>query len=157
MGGVTNQLIEAANQSKAGNETAVGAVFARLKQRHNEVVTVLISSGEERRRLQEKLDELFVEGERLCRGTLLLRELTPRTLDAISGLGERLCAPMVAAALSEIGVAAEAIDATELVVTKRAPLPRWRRCSNNRRVASKLTRMPRSKSASACPETTAAK
>ena len=54
---------------------------------------------------------------RLCQGTILLRELTLRTLDAISGLGERLCAPLVAAALAEIGVASEAIDATELVVT----------------------------------------
>ena len=117
MGGVTNQLIEAANQSKAGNEIAVTAVFDRLKQRHDEVVTALIRSGDERRRLQGKLHELFLEGERLCQGTILLRELTPRTLDAISGLGERLCAPMVAAAMSEIGVTAEAIDATELVVT----------------------------------------
>jgi len=117
MGGVTNRLIEAANQSRAGNETAVAETFARLKKQHNEVVTALIHSAEERRRLQSKLHDLFTEGEGLCQGTILLRELTPRTLDAISALGERLCAPLVAAALSEIGVASEAMDATELVVT----------------------------------------
>ena len=88
-----------------------------MKKQHDEAVTALIHSTAERKRLQSKLHDLFTEGERLCQGTILLRELTPRTLDAISGLGERLCAPLVAAALAEIGVASEAIDATELVVT----------------------------------------
>ncbi len=61
--------------------------------------------------------ELFQAGDRLCQGTILLRELTPRTRDSISSLGERLSAPLVAAALAERGVASVAIDATELVVT----------------------------------------
>jgi aspartate kinase len=117
MGGVTNRLIEAAIESKCGNETGVAEIFAQLRKQHDEAVTALIHSTAERKRLQSKLHGLFAEGERLCQGTLLLRELTPRTLDAISGLGERLCAPLVAAALSEVGVASEAIEATELVVT----------------------------------------
>lgn len=117
MGGVTNQLIEAANQSKAGTESRVAEIFAQLRKRHNEVVEALIHSTPERKRLQSKLDNLFSEGERLCQGAMLRRELTPRTLDAISGLGERMCTPIVAAALSEAGVASEALEATELVVT----------------------------------------
>ena len=40
-------------------------------------------------------DQVLADGRRLCKGTALLRELTPRTLDAISGLGERLSAPLV--------------------------------------------------------------
>ncbi|PYU56403.1 MAG: aspartate kinase [Acidobacteria bacterium] len=47
----------------------------------------------------------------------MLRELTPRTLDAISSLGERLSAPLVAAAVRERGLPSEAIEATELIVT----------------------------------------
>jgi len=117
MSGVTNRLIAAANQSKAGNESAVAEKFAQLRQQHDETVTALIQSAAARQCLQTQLHDLFAEGERLCQGTILLRELTPRTLDAISGLGERLCAPIVAAALAETGVASEAIDATELVVT----------------------------------------
>ena len=117
MGGVTNRLIEAAIEAKAGNAGAVADVFVQLRTQHDEAVTTLIHSTAERKSLQSKLRDLFTEGERLCQGTLLLRELTPRTLDAISGLGERLCAPLVAAALTESGVASEAIDATELVVT----------------------------------------
>jgi aspartokinase/homoserine dehydrogenase 1 len=117
MSGVTNRLIDAANQSKAGSDAAVTEIFGQLRKRHGEVVMVLIHSEDERRRLKRKLDDLFAEGERLCQATILVGELTPRTLDAISGLGERLCAPLVAAALLEAGIGSEAMDATELVIT----------------------------------------
>jgi len=117
MSGVTNRLIEAANQSRDGNAAALAEIFAQLEHQHDQVVTALIHSVAERQCLQSKLHELIAEGKRLCHGIILLRELTPRTLDAISGLGERLCAPLVAAALSEIGVASVPLDATELIVT----------------------------------------
>jgi len=48
---------------------------------------------------------------------MLLREVTLRARDSISSLGERLSAPIVAAALVQCGVASEAIEATELVLT----------------------------------------
>jgi aspartate kinase len=60
---------------------------------------------------------VFAEARRLCDGTALLRELSPRTLDEISSLGERLSAPIVAAALVTLGLRSESIDATELIVT----------------------------------------
>ena len=63
------------------------------------------------------MDEVLAEGRRFCEGTALLRELSPRTLDAISSLGERLSAPLVSAALKELGLKSEAIEATELIVT----------------------------------------
>ena len=49
MSGVTNRLIEAANESKAGNASAVAEVFAQLRKQHDEAVTALIHSTEERR------------------------------------------------------------------------------------------------------------
>lgn len=117
MGGVTNRLIEAAMESKAGNERGVAEIFAELKTRHDDTARALIHSEDRLHRLQKRLSELFLESEDLCQDTISQGELTPRALDAISGLGERLCAPLVAAALAESGVASEAIEATELVVT----------------------------------------
>ena len=55
----------------------------------------------------------LTKGNGLCKGTALLRELTVYA-DAVSSLGERLSAPMVAAALEELGVRSEAVEATEL-------------------------------------------
>jgi aspartate kinase len=63
--------------------------------------------------LEKTLDEL----DRLLRGTSLLRELTPRALDAISGIGERLSAPLVAAAITELGIRGVAVSATEVIVS----------------------------------------
>src|SRR5262249_14648503 len=50
-------------------------------------------------------------------GTALLRELTTRTLDAISSLGERLSAPLVAAAVRELGLSSQAVEATAVIAT----------------------------------------
>src|ERR1700687_1786951 len=44
-------------------------------------------------------------------------ELTPRALDAISGIGERLSAPLVAGAICELGLRSVAVSATEIIVT----------------------------------------
>jgi aspartate kinase len=46
-----------------------------------------------------------------------VHELTPRLLDAISGTGEMLAAPLVAASIAARGTASSAVDATELIVT----------------------------------------
>jgi bifunctional aspartokinase / homoserine dehydrogenase 1 len=117
MSGVTNRLIEAARLSETGERDSVAALFGTLRKQHESALAVLLRSKESRSRLSARMEEIFREGERLCQGTALLRELTPRTLDSISSLGERLSAPMVAGALEELGVASEAVNATELIVT----------------------------------------
>ena len=117
MGGVTNKLIEAATQSEAGNRDSVEMIFEELRDRHQTVVRALIQAVPLRSRVSRDVELLFQEGERLCQGTALLRELTLRARDSISSLGERLSAPIVAAALAECGVASEAIEATEVIQT----------------------------------------
>jgi len=117
MSGVTNNLVDAATQSEAGNCDLVEMIFRELRNRHHAVVSALIHSSMVRSRINREIEQIFQEGERLCQGTALLRELTPRARDSISSLGERLSAPLVAAALTECGLAGEAIEATELIET----------------------------------------
>jgi bifunctional aspartokinase / homoserine dehydrogenase 1 len=117
MSGVTNQLLEAARQAEAGHRDRVQAIFRDLRARHRAVIAELIRSIPERRRVNLAVEQLFEEGERLCEGTGLLRELTPRVRDAISALGERISSPMVAAALNERGLTSQSIEATELIRT----------------------------------------
>lgn len=117
MSGVTNKLIEAATHAEAGNREPVAAIFEELRKQHDAVLNKLISSPDDRESISHVMQDIFEEGNRLCEGTILLHELTPRVRDSISSLGERLSAPLVAAALAESGLASEAIAATELVVT----------------------------------------
>ena len=117
MSGMTNRLIEAAKTAQAGNGAEAEAIMDALRQQHETALSSLLPDEQKRARLRERMEQVLAEGRRLCEGTALLRELTPRTLDAISSLGERLSAPLVAAAVHELGVCSEAIEATELVVT----------------------------------------
>jgi len=117
MSGVTNRLIDAANLSALAEGKQVEVIFASLRLQHETALSALIHEEAKRKRIAACLAKIFDEGERLCRGTAMLRELTPRSLDAISSLGERLSAPMVAGALSELGTPSESVEATELIVT----------------------------------------
>ena len=63
------------------------------------------------------IEQLIDEFELLCHSVHVLGEVSPRALDAISGLGERMSARLVAAALRARGIPAEAVDATEFVIT----------------------------------------
>jgi bifunctional aspartokinase / homoserine dehydrogenase 1 len=117
MSGVTNQLVEAACQSEAGNCRSVASIFEELGKRHETVLCALVASSERRQLIAAEIRERLHEGDRFCQDAILRRELTRRLRDAISGLGERLSVRLVAAALAERGVLCEAIEATELIVT----------------------------------------
>src|SRR6202171_559770 len=117
MSGVTNRLIVSAKRAGAGEGGEGAALVTALRQQHEAALTSLIPSESARQNILQSMEEVFREGRRLCEGTALLRELTPRTLEAISSLGERLAAPLVAAAVRVLGVQSEAVDATELIVT----------------------------------------
>ena len=117
MSGVTNRLIDAAYQAKRGDRDAGKTLAEALHRQHFEALAMLVSNEKSRMQVQHRIEEILGEGSRLYEGTALLRELTPRTLDTISSLGERLCAPVVSAALCDMGVASSAVEATELIVT----------------------------------------
>jgi len=117
MSGVTNRLIEAAKTAQSGNAGAALKMLDELVAKHETTLATVVKNEAERAKVSEKMRQVFTEGRRFCEGTALLRELSPRTLDTISSLGERLSAPMVSAAVRELGVASESVEATELIVT----------------------------------------
>ena len=117
MRGVTNRLIGSAQQAKHGDREAGRALTEALRKQHFEALDALVQAPRVKDPVQERVNEILAEASRLYEGTALLRELTLRTLDAISSLGERLCAPIFAAALGEPGARGSAIEATELIMT----------------------------------------
>lgn len=117
MGSVTNRLLEAAQSSAVGDMDAAGTLAEALRRQHQEALEILLGDEDGRTKLAAELREIIEDVTSLCRGTALLRELTPRTLDAISSAGERLSARLMASALCELGLKAIAVEATELIVT----------------------------------------
>lgn len=117
MSGVTNLLIAAATQAEAGDEGSHYAAAETLHQKHLAVLEHFIQDGQERTALMELTDARLRDFDRLCSSIAVLGELTDRGLDVVSGLGERLSAPILAAVLRTAGTPAEYVDATEIVVT----------------------------------------
>lgn len=117
MAGVTNRLLQAAALSLGADRGPVAAIFAELREKHELAAAALIHSHSIRSGVVRTLQQLLQEGDRLCHGALLLGEVTPRARDSISSLGERMSAPLLAAALAERGTPSESVEATELVVT----------------------------------------
>lgn len=117
MSGVTDTLINAAKAAAAGDRKPYREAREDLMAKHQMVAGQLIGDGVERAALGRLFDARLTAFERLCRSVDVLGELTPRGLDVISGTGERLSAPLLAAVLRANGVAAEWVDAAEIVVT----------------------------------------
>ncbi len=117
MSRVTDQLIEFARRWAAGDSKGGKAVLENVRKRHAEAVRGLIPSMAKRRSLGRQIRECLREGERFFESRSVPCELTPRAIDLISSLGERLTARIVAAALMERGIGSEAIEATEVLIT----------------------------------------
>ena len=117
MSGVTNLLIEAAQRAADGDEEYYLEVEDTMRVKHQSVAGRFIEDGAERAVLGREIDERLKLFTRLCSSISVLGELTKRGLDLVSGLGERLNAPVLAAVLRANGVPAQAIDATEIVIT----------------------------------------
>jgi len=117
MSGVTNKLIASAVKAESGDRDAGQTLADALREQHVAALDALVHSCEKRDSISRKISDVLAEAQRLCEGTALLRELTPRTLDSISSIGERLSAPLVAGALAGLGVSTRSIDATDLIVT----------------------------------------
>lgn len=117
MSGVTNMLIEAAQKAARGDESFHQVQQDSLLLKHQVVAGRLIEDGAERAALTRIFEQRLSEFDRLCTSIAVLGELTNRGLDVVSGLGERMAAPLLAAVLRASGLKAESIDATEIVVT----------------------------------------
>ncbi len=131
VGGVTNRLFRLTELAVSG--AGWEAELAGIADLHRHILRELdldkgLDKGLETAR-NAGLDGLLGELADLARGIALVRERTPRTLDAAASFGERLSARIVAAYLAKTGIPAVAIDAWDagLVTDERfggaRPLP----------------------------------
>ncbi|HEY7515201.1 MAG TPA: aspartate kinase, partial [Vicinamibacteria bacterium] len=116
LGGVTDLLIRGARFA-LHRDPASEKVLRDLVVRHQEVLRDLVTAGDVRNRLLAHLDAVAGELKILYTGVHYLEELTPRSLDAISAIGERLSCEIAAAALEQAGLPTRAIDARAVLVT----------------------------------------
>lgn len=111
--GSTDALFGAARQAQQGDAGEAIAVLDALFERHRGIAAELPGGHV----LGDVLTQRRSELEMLLRGVALLRELTPRTMDAIASHGERLSTALLAAHLDLRGVPITALDARAVVRT----------------------------------------
>jgi aspartate kinase len=117
MSGTTDQLIVGARAAAEGKDGLYREVQAALLGRHLEVAQKMLIRTRERMEVAGQVEDRLHDLERLYRSIGVLGELTPRGADAVASFGEQLSAPILAAVLRERGARAQALSATELIVT----------------------------------------
>ena len=114
---VTDLLLRGAHTAVSGDDETYQQVAEQLRLIHYEAIDNLLAPDGERQKILAENNEFINRFSALCQAVHVLGELSPRALDAISGMGEQMSIRILAAYLRQMGHAAEAIDATELVVT----------------------------------------
>jgi aspartate kinase len=114
MSGVTDSLLHGAKSAEQGDDSLAESTASELRAKHLGALDELApdATGE-----RETIERLLAEFVSLCHAIHVLGEASPRALDAIASLGERMSAPLVAAALNAAGIPARAVDTREVVVT----------------------------------------
>ena len=115
--GITDALLRAARASAHGGEAETDFARRELWHRHRQIAERYVTDAWEREMLYQKLAEQLKILDRMTRAMTTLGEHSARGIDAIASLGERFAAHLVAVVLRQSGVAAQMLDAADLVVT----------------------------------------
>jgi len=111
MSGVTETLRRASELATRGE---AGDLLSELETRHRQAVADVTGKRPE---VVEAVERLLAEAKRLLQGIELVGECSPRTLDQVLSLGERLSMHLIAGGLSARGIPARPVDAADVVVT----------------------------------------
>ncbi|HEX9010350.1 MAG TPA: lysine-sensitive aspartokinase 3 [Holophagaceae bacterium] len=120
MGKTTNALFQAAKAAEAGDLPGALEVARAIMAAHRRAADELFA-GAAPEALDTALTEHFGELELLLRGVALLRELSPRSMDAIASLGERLSTRIFAERLGAAWVDARTVMRTDRAFGEAAP------------------------------------
>jgi aspartate kinase len=116
MSGVTNSLIACAEAALQSKEQQYNRIISELQARHFETIHAL-APQEMQAELCTEIDRQLATLKAFCDSIQVMGEVTPRGMDAISCLGERMNAKIFSACLQQAGLRSQAVDATELIIT----------------------------------------
>jgi bifunctional aspartokinase / homoserine dehydrogenase 1 len=120
MSGVTDGLLGGAAAAVAGQVGQVKATATGLRDKHHDAARTLGTGSDRERAICGSIDQRLAEFAMLCEALGVLGEASPRALDAVSALGERMSVHLLAGALDALGRPARPIDAATIVRTDDA-------------------------------------
>lgn len=116
LGDTTDWLILCARSAEEGNISQARRELGQVRELASATARTVMN-GQSQKGFKYDLDEILTPVERLLSGIELTRECSPRTLDSIISVGERISIALLARALTERNVPAVPVDARDFVVT----------------------------------------
>lgn len=116
LGGATDRLLGLAAQAGAGDADGARENVRLLLERHLQVAGVIADDGL-REDVERYLGEEFGALARVVSALAVLKEVSPRWLDAIAATGELASSRIVAAAMESRGLPSAWVDARRVMVT----------------------------------------
>lgn len=118
MSGVTNSLIAAGDKAVARDLKGALTEVQSIRKKHDEAIDqALGNDAAYAQKVKDSLTPHFEELEVILKGVSYLGELSKRSVDAISGMGELLSSKVVAAIAEHQGTPSAWVDAREVMAT----------------------------------------
>ena len=115
LAGVTDTLVAVAQFAEDGQSDRAAAALQALEERHLAVAAAVTSASRER--LLDEVQQEFKELAGLVHALAVLREVSPRSRDAVHAVGELVSSRIVAAAFADQQIPSAWIDARTVLIT----------------------------------------
>jgi aspartate kinase len=116
MGNTTNALLAMAADAAKGKRQEALKQLRNVEEFHRRESLALVSEAQQRE-LTTVLADHFRDLGEIIEGLCSVRELTPRSLDAVASYGERLSSRIVALCFNNYGVPSAHLDSRNVIVT----------------------------------------
>jgi bifunctional aspartokinase / homoserine dehydrogenase 1 len=117
MSGVTDLLLKSATLAAQGNIDSLAGAESTLREKHFSAADALVKSDELREKTKQQINGLVESLVDLCRAIAVLGEASPRALDAVASLGERMSVRLLGAVAESAGIQVKVIESSEFIVT----------------------------------------
>lgn len=117
LAGVTDLLITSASSAAAGDIQSFQQAVSLLKNKHDAILKALVSDHSRREETAREINLLILDFANLCQAISVLGEASPRAMDAVASLGERMAVRVLAAVLQDRQLPAIFVEATQLIIT----------------------------------------
>jgi len=135
LSGVTDLLLECSQQAVSGKDGAITEAANYLLDSHSEIAADLICEPTLRGSVIQDVKSLIEEFSNLCNAICVLGESTPRALDALLSLGERMSARLLQGHCSRGKYHPNSWKqhiSSSRTITSKTPIPIWMLLGGNR-------------------------
>lgn len=114
--GITDSLITLAKAASINDEQIVTDKLCFITNHHYTLINELIKTNDYKFQAIKRFDDLLTELKNITEGITLLKELTHKTLAAISSFGERMSTAIFETACKENNLNTELIDSRNILI-----------------------------------------